>query len=226
MRRALRDGEIVRGMPDRGNVLAVGADRLLRAGLREVAEQAGLALSAEAATVSEGCAAARARPPTVAIVDLETVGGLLPHLAELAAITRVLLLTPDEPPAHLAGAIAVGCRGCMPKAATAADLAGAVGIVARGGLVLDALPAGPMIDAIMRLLARTHAVDARMAHPLTAREVEILRLLAAGRGNAEIAERLFITENTVKNHLARILAKLGVKTRVDAALYAAGKGLV
>jgi DNA-binding NarL/FixJ family response regulator len=114
--------------------------------------------------------------------------------------------------------LAAGARGVLPRSADGARLAAALEAVAQGLWVLDSPPPA--------LLGGDPSADAAPTDPLTPRELEVLQLLARGLANKAIAERLEISENTVKFHLAAITGKLGVSSRTEAVVKGAKLGLI
>jgi DNA-binding NarL/FixJ family response regulator len=137
--------------------------------------------------------------------------------------TRILILTTFDVDEYVYGAIRAGASGFLLKDVRPPDLVDAIRVVAGGNALL-----GP--TAVDRLLERFQqpraAPDANTLAALTAREVEILRLVAAGLSNAEIAASLVVSETTVKTHVSNLLRKLGVRDRVQAVIAAYDAGLV
>ncbi|GAA0957269.1 response regulator transcription factor [Actinocorallia libanotica] len=138
---------------------------------------------------------------------------------------RVLILTTFDADELVYDALAAGASGFLLKDATAEDLVSAVRIVARG----DALLAPQVTGRLVREFARQR--QARISPPaalatLTAREREVLMLIAGGLSNAEIAARLVVSEHTVKTHVARVFTKLGLRDRAQAVVLAYESGLV
>jgi len=139
--------------------------------------------------------------------------------------THVLILTTFDLDEYVYAAVRAGASGFLLKDALAADLLSAVRVVARGDAVV-----APTVTR--RLLARyvgkgpAHRTQAASLDALTDREREVLTLVAGGLANAEIASRLYLGEGTVKTHVHRILAKLALRDRVQAVVYAYESGLV
>jgi DNA-binding NarL/FixJ family response regulator len=159
--------------------------------------------------------------PDVAVLDvrmpkLDGLGAISPIVA--AGATQVLMLTTYDSEAVLAQALQAGASGFLLKSLPPEELIGAIRIVARGDSVID--------PAMTRRLA-TRVAESLTPLPtppevatLTAREYEVLLLIADARSNAEIAAELVVSEETVKTHVSRILAKLGVRDRIHAVVYA------
>ncbi|WP_137872350.1 response regulator transcription factor [Rhodococcus sp. Q] len=116
--------------------------------------------------------------------------------------------------------------GFLLKEASAADLADAVRSVARGDALLSPDLTRRLITEFCRLEPRDHADDTARVHTLTARESEVLVLIARGLSNGEIASTLVVSEETVKTHVGRILGKLQLRDRTQAAIYAYESRLV
>ncbi|MGI5487960.1 response regulator [Microtetraspora malaysiensis] len=161
-----------------------------------------------------------ARKPDVVLMDLQLGDGVdgvevTRRIRELPSPPRVLVLTTYESDADIMRAVDAGATGYLLKACPPEELFQAIRAAARGETVLSAKVATRMMK--------------RMRDPgsaLSAREVEILELLAGGAGNREIARRLFITEATVKTHLVHIYGKLGVDTRTAAVTAAVERRLI
>jgi DNA-binding NarL/FixJ family response regulator len=146
--------------------------------------------------------------------------------------TRIVMLTTFDDDAPIFAALRAGARGYLLKDVESDELTRAVRAVAAGeafiqprltARVIDAFAANPRVEPTHRVGSPMHAP---LPEPLTEREDEVLQLLAAGLANREIAERLVITEGTVKNHVSNILAKLGVRDRTQALLRAQALGLL
>ncbi|MFE3199536.1 response regulator [Embleya sp. NPDC059237] len=194
---------------------------VVRAGLLALfAGEDGIEVIGEAADGEEVVRLAAALRPDVVLMDLQLVGGIdgveaTGRLLALPEPPHVLVLTMYDTDADVSRAIEAGAAGYLLKAGSPEDLFRAVRDAAAGRTVL-----APEVAA--RLFSRMRKPD----NTLTAREVEILQLLARGVGNAEIARRLFISQATVKTHLGHIYAKLGVDTRTAAVSVATERRLI
>lgn len=217
-------------------VLLVDDQALIRMGFRLVLESAGgievVGEAADGRTALDQVAALR---PDVVVMDVRMPGvnGIDATRDIVAAYpgVRVLVLTTFDLDEYAFAALRAGASGFLLKDAAPADLVAAVRTVASGDAVVAARVTRRMLDLFAdRFPVTGEAPDPGAPHPrlaeLTPREVEVLRSIADGRSNAEIAERLFLSETTVKTHVGRILAKLQVRDRLQAVVLAYETGLV
>ncbi|GAA4205925.1 response regulator transcription factor [Streptosporangium oxazolinicum] len=180
-----------------------------------------------AGTASDGERAvrlARETHPHVALLDVRmpVMSGIeaTRRILETEA-TRVIIITTFDLDDYVYDALTAGASGFLLKDVRANDLAEAVRIVARG----DALLAPRITRRLISEFSRQRR-PVPAGSPLTPREAEVLRLVARGLSNAEIAAHLVVTEHTVKTHVARLLAKLGLRDRTQAVIHAYETGLV
>ena len=138
---------------------------------------------------------------------------------------RVLVVASAASTADLAGAVRAGANGVLARESTPEELVGAVRTVAEGRTLLSAEMAATLLDEFASLVRRADGQEPGPAR-LTARELDVLRLVAQGLNNRAIAERLFISENTVKNHVRSIHEKLQVHSRTEAVVRAVRDGLL
>lgn len=180
----------------------------------------------QAATGREAVALARELKPDIVLMDiampdgdgLQATGVIRQELPE----TAVVMLTASDADENLQEAVRLGASGYMLKSLDADELFELIAGVARGEAAITRTMAARLLKG---LAAETE--DTALAEDLlTEREIEVLRLVAQGVSNPDIAERLFITVNTVKTHLRNILEKLQVDNRTQAATYAVQKGLI
>jgi DNA-binding NarL/FixJ family response regulator len=214
-------------------VLVVDDDALMRAGLRGVLQSDdAIAVIGEAGDGREAVERVAALAPDVVLMDVRMPGldGIAATGEVLAASpdVRVLILTTFEQDDYVFGALRAGASGFLLKRARPEDLLAAVHAIAAG----EALLSPSVTRTVIERLARDAAADATPPAAdsvglaeLTAREREVLDLLARGLSNAEIAAALVIEESTVKTHVKRVLTKLGLRDRVQAVIYAYERGL-
>lgn len=191
-----------------------------------LAAQGDVEVVAEAGSAAEALTAVAEHAPDVVLADLimpDSEGvTLVRHLADTSPRSAVVVLTSYGDDSHLFPALAAGARSYLLKDVGPHDLAAGVRRAAAGEAVL-----APAVAA--RVIAELHAGRPGRSDPaaaLSAREVEVLRLVADGHPNAEIARRLFISEKTVKSHVSNVLAKLHLADRTQAAAYAWRTGIV
>jgi len=202
-------------------VLIADDHPVVREGLRGMlATERGLAVIAEAGSGQEAVAMARQHRPDVVLMDLRMPGGdgVEATAGILAAVpqTRVVVLTTYESDADIVRAVEAGATGYLLKDTPRADLVSAIRAAARGETVLGPTVAGRLVSRLRR----------PAAEPLSGRETEVLTLVARGQTNAEIGRALYISEATVKTHLLRAFAKLGVSARTAAVTKAIELGML
>jgi len=197
---------------------------LVRTGLRTSLAAAGIETVGEAGDGVAGLEIVRATAPDVAIVDVGLPGvdgiALTRALKELPSPPRVLVLTMQEGDEIVFAAIAAGADGYCVKSSDGTVVGDAVRAVAAGSAYFDAHVAG----AVLRKLNAPGVAPSES--PLTPRETEVLKLVAEGVGNVQIAERLGLGLGTVKGHVADILEKLAASDRAHAAVTALRRGLI
>jgi DNA-binding NarL/FixJ family response regulator len=218
-------------------VLIADDQALVRAGFRLILKTAGIDVVAEAADGEQAVAAALEHRPDVVLMDIR-----MPHLdgieaterilaaGEAAAGVRIIILTTFDLDQYVYAALAAGASGFLLKDVTPEHLIAAVQLVRTG----DALLAPSITRRLVEAFAPRKCVGPSPAgagsgcgdlSALTPRELEVLRLIARGMSNAEIAAALTLSEATVKTHVARILTKLGLRDRVQAVVFAYETGL-
>jgi DNA-binding NarL/FixJ family response regulator len=202
-------------------VLLADDHPVVREGLRGMlAAEQGIAVVAEAASGAEAVAMAAMHRPDVVLMDLRMPhgDGVEATAAILAATpgARIVVLTTYETDADIVRAVEAGAVGYLLKDATTAALGDAIRAAARGETVLA--------PSVARRLV-THIRKPRR-DLLSSRETEVLTLVARGHTNAEIGGELFISEATVKTHLLRTFAKLGVNDRTAAVTHAIARGMI
>jgi DNA-binding NarL/FixJ family response regulator len=210
------------------NLRVVVADDhpVFRDGLAMILRERGIEVVAEVADGQEALAVVAASHPDVVLMDLTMPGmsgieATRRLTAEHPAVT-VLVLTMSEDDDSLFAALRAGARGYLLKEAGADDIARAVVTVARGDTVLGARVSARVLDAVR---GGTLASGPLPFPRLTAREREVLELVARGYQNARVAQHLGLSEKTVRNHISVILAKLPAATRAEAVALARDEGL-
>ncbi|MEV7005573.1 response regulator transcription factor [Streptosporangium sp. NPDC051022] len=218
--------------PVSGALRVVIADdqALVRTGFRMILTVDGIEVVAEAADGAEAVAAVRRTRPDVVLMDIR-----MPRMDGLEATrrilgggaeeTRVLILTTYDLDQYVYAALTAGASGFLLKDVTPEHLVAAIRLVRSG----DALLAPSITRRLVERFARRDEAKAmlhRDLSELTPRELEVLRLLATGLSNAELADRLTLGTTTVKTHVARILSKLGLRDRVQAVVLAYETGLI
>ncbi|MFC4430268.1 response regulator transcription factor [Citricoccus alkalitolerans] len=172
----------------------------------------------------------RSRPDVVLMdIRMPVVNGLDATRAVFAmpgdTHPRVIMLTTFDADEYVFAALQAGASGFLLKDATAEDLANAVRVVAAGeALLAPSITQKLIADYVSRPVARP--LDVTILGELTERELEVMRLVATGRSNAELAGELFLSEQTIKTHVSRILAKLGLRDRTQIVVAAYESGLV
>jgi DNA-binding NarL/FixJ family response regulator len=203
---------------------------LVRRGFRLILEaEPDLEVVAEAEDGQQAVDAVRRHRPAVVLMDIQMPGldGLEATrriLGEAGNTTRVLILTTFERDDYVFQALQIGASGFLLKTAPPEDLVTAVRVVARGEALLSPSVTRRVIQEIVA--SRRHVPRSPDLDRLTQRELEVLRLLAEGLSNAEIAARLYLSEATVKTHTSNVLAKLGLRDRVQAVIFAHRQGLI
>jgi two-component system, NarL family, response regulator LiaR len=205
-------------------VLIVDDHAVVREGLRTFLElQDGIAVAGEAADGEQAVMQAEALRPDVVLMDL-----VMPRLDGVGAMrelrrrlpgTRVIVLTSFAEDERLLPAIQAGAAGYLLKNVAPPELARAVRAAHAGEALIDPVIAARLVDAIAQPAGEA------AAERLTAREQEVLALIARGYSNKRIALELGIAEKTVKTHVGHVLAKLGVTDRTQAAVHAVRMGL-
>jgi DNA-binding NarL/FixJ family response regulator len=205
------------------NVQLCDDHALVRAGLRRLVDaEPGLLVTGEAATADEAVEQVREGQPDVLLLDIVMPGrsGIeaLPEITAAAPATKVLMLSMQDDPAYVRQAFAAGAQGYLLKEAADTELVQAIREVAAGWRYVHPL-LGARLAAVEGVTAKKADTD-----PLSERERDVLRLLALGHTNQEIAQLLFISIRTAETHRARIMQKLGLRTRAELARYALAAG--
>ncbi len=204
---------------------------MVREGLESMLTTRGIEVVGQASTGREAIDLVKKLTPSVVLMDVR-----MPDLDGLEATRQlhrelpdlpVIIVTTYENPAYMAKAVSAGAAGYILKGTTRDELLQAVRAVAEGGMLWDrGLMQQVVQQTVQDVPAAPPAEEEQLVEPLTAREREILALIAQGMNNREIAEALSVTVSTVKTHIEHILAKLQATDRVQAAVWAVRHGYV
>jgi DNA-binding NarL/FixJ family response regulator len=208
-------------------VLVADDQPLLRAGFASLLEGSGaIEVVGEASTGIEAIEQAERLRPDVVLMDIR-----MPDMDGIEATrrltrSRVLILTTFGLDEYIIDALRAGAAGFILKDSQVNDLVAAVLAVADGDAVLSPAVTRRLLDQVARRLPAAVDRDRTRLAELTEREHDVLRMLAAGLSNAEIAAALVVSEATTKTHVSRVLQKLGLRDRVQAAIFAYESGLI
>lgn len=218
--------------PDATGITVVLADdeRMVRTALRVILEaEPDMTVVGEATTGAEAVSVVRAVRPDVVLMDVRMpeIDGIrateqILGSPEAGPVPRVVVVTTFENDSYVYEALRVGASGFLLKRAAAEDLVRAVRLVARS----DSLLYPAALRGLAAEYARRHPAAPRWAGRLTDREADVLRLMATGLTNAEIAGRLGVGPSTVKSHVAAVLAKTGARDRTQAVIAAYESGFI
>ncbi len=211
------------GTDEAAEISVVIADdhALIRSGLRQLLDgEPGLRVVAEAGDVGAASECVRGHRPNVLVLDLNMPGGstleAIPQIRADSPTTRIVVLTMQDEPAFAREALGAGAMGYVLKETADTELVDAVRCVAAGERYLN-----PRLGARLASAPPTGSLD-----DLSEREVQVLRLIALGHTNAEVAAQLFLSVRTVETHRAHIQRKLGMTTRAQLVRYALQRGLL
>lgn len=216
------------------SVLIADDQAMVRAGFAAVLDaHDGISVVGQAADGAEAVVLAHELRPDVVVMDVRMPGmngidatrALQTPPRSSDYVPRVLMLTTFDIDDYVYAALRAGASGFLLKDALPADVVNAVRVIAAGDALLAPSITRRLIEEVARQ-APAPQVDEHLLSTLTAREREVLALIARGRSNQEIAADLFIAEQTVKTHVGKILAKLALRDRVHAVVFAYDVGLV
>ncbi len=208
-------------------VLIADDQPLARAGFKAVLEATGgVQVVAEAQDGDQAVELARRHDPDVVLMDIRMPGTDGIEATRRMPNQKVLILTTFGLDDYIIEALRAGASGFLLKDAPVEELVRAVRTVAAGDAQLSPAVTKRLLEQVGRRLPAAVPRDSGALADLTERELEVLRLLAAGMSNAEIAATLVVSEPTVKSHVSNVLQKLGLRDRVQAVIYAYENGLV
>jgi DNA-binding NarL/FixJ family response regulator len=222
------DAHAHKGLDD-VRVLVVDDHDLFRTGLKNLLEEEGVNIVGEAANGENAIRLAADLAPDVIIMDLNMpgLGGVetTRRLSGLAPLSRVVVLTISADDDDVMSAVMAGACGYLLKDSSIQDLIAGIRAAAQGESLIS-----PQIAAKVLQRLRSHSTNEDAAETIRAelsdRELQVLKLIANGKDNAQIARDLFISPKTVKNHISNILMKLQIENRIQAAVYAVRSGIV
>src|SRR6266487_750138 len=214
-----------RGAGDAIRVLIVDDHALFRRGLEMVLEQ-----EDDVEVVGEAIEKAQELMPDVVLMDVrmprrggieatQAIKDLIPH-------AKILMLTISDEEADLYDAIKAGANGYLLKEISIEEVANAIRSVAKGQSLISPSMASKLLDEFASMVKRADEKQQLPTPRLTDREMEVLKLVAKGHNNRDIAKELYISENTVKNHIRNILEKLHLHSRMEAVVYAVREKLL
>ena len=214
---------------DELRVLVVDDHDLFRTGLRNLLEEEGVNVVGEAENGENAIRLASDLAPDVVIMDLNMPGAggveTTRRLSSLAPLSRVVVLTISADDDDVMNAVMAGACGYLLKDSSIQELIAGIRAASEGESLIS-----PQIAAKVLQRLRAQSKDADAAETIRAelsdREFEVLKLIANGKDNAQIARELFISPKTVKNHISNILMKLQIENRIQAAVYAVRSGIV
>jgi DNA-binding NarL/FixJ family response regulator len=210
-------------------VLLVDDQVLMRRGLRKLLEvEDGIEVVGEAADGVEAMQIIPEVRPDVALVDarMPKMDGveLIKRLSEEYRRVAAIVLTTFDDDEYIFGGLRSGARGYLLKDTSPEELVSAIEKASRGETVLGGQIASRVVSELRQMTDPAERHSRPEHEVLSGREVEVARLVGAGATNREIAHRLYITEGTAKNHISKILRKLGLRDRTQLALYAVERG--
>lgn len=211
-------------------VMLADDQRLIREGIASLLSiQPGIDIVGKAVNGADAVAQAAELRPNIVLMDIQMpeLNGIEATAQVLAKLSdcRVLMLTTFDDEEYIVKALQAGAVGYLLKDLPAADLAQAIRMAHSGIFQLDPSVAGKLVGALSSIGSQTQSQQPTRSFDLSPRELEVLKLLADGATNREIADLLFISVGTVKNHVSSILGQLDLRDRIQAAIFARENGL-
>ena len=219
------------GSPEAKTVVIADDQTLMRSGLRMLLERSeGISVVGQASDGESAVRVVREHRPDVALMDIRMPGidgieATRRIVADPALATKILVLTTYDLDEYVYHAVRAGASGFLLKSAPPPQLVAAIHAVAAGDTLLAPEITRRLLEEYVRRPPPGGALLAPLTE-LTDRELDVLRLIARGSSNSEIAAALFVSEPTVKTHINRLFRKLGVRDRIQAVVLAYDKGLV
>lgn len=214
---------------DELRVLLVDDHDLFRRGLVNLLSEHGLHVVGEAENGDVALRLVRELAPDVVIMDLNMPGPsgveVIRQMTSMAPLTRVVVLTISADDSDIINAVMGGACGYLLKDSSVDQLIAGIRSAAAGESLISPQIAAKMLQILRAQRSSVDAAETIRAE-LSEREIEVLKLIANGNDNAEIARALFISPKTVKNHISNILMKLQMENRIQAAVYAVRSGIV
>ncbi len=218
-------------MPNLIRVLLVDDQRLMRDGLRTLIElETDLDVAGEAEDGLQAITAYRDMGPDIVLMDVR-----MPNLNGVEATRRIkadwpeaniLILTTFDDDEYIFEGLRAGASGYLLKDVSGKELAEAIRTVANGGTLIAPSVARKVVSEFARLKPAPKEISETLPDPLSEREIEILKVVAQGHTNKEIADQLYLAEGTVKNYVTSILQKIGARDRTQAAIRARELGIL
>jgi DNA-binding NarL/FixJ family response regulator len=209
-------------------VLLVDDHDLFRTGLRNLLEEQGVQVVGEAAGGSDALRIVREIAPDVVVMDLNMPGmsgvEATREITSIAPLTRVVVLTISDQDDDVMDAIVAGACGYLVKDSSIEELMRGINAASVGESLISPPIASKVLQR-MRAVTLDQGAE-KIRAELSERELDVLRLIANGKDNSEIADALHISPKTVKNHISNILMKLQIENRIQAAVYAVRSGIV
>ena len=217
--------------PDAIRVLIVDDHALFRRGLQMVLEQeTDIVVVGEGGDGAEAVSKTQELMPDVVLMDVRMPkrGGIdaTKQIKEILPHVKILMLTISDEEADLYDAIKAGATGYLLKEVSIEEVGAAIRSVQTGQSLISPSMASKLLSEFATMVKRADEKQAAPQPRLTDREMEVLKLVAKGRNNRDIAKELFISENTVKNHIRNILEKLQLHSRMEAVVYAVREKLL
>jgi DNA-binding NarL/FixJ family response regulator len=209
-------------------VLIVDDHGLFRTGLRTLLDEQGICVVGEAGNGAEALELVQALAPDVVLMDLNMPGvtgvEATERIAHVAPLTRVVVLTISDDDGDVMDAILAGACGYLLKDASIQELVRGIQAAAVGESLISPQIAAKVLQRL-RATSTLPQAAATIRSELSDREIDVLRLIANGKDNAQIARELTISPKTVKNHISNILVKLQIENRIQAAVFAVRSGI-